>query len=111
MKSRVFIVNLSAHDFKEAEKYGELVFLTKGRVNGKKINKHARDFVEKLKGMTSRDWILFTSLQSLNWLLGYIMGRMNINPVNILYYSNKKYLEFQLDFSNLMEGDGENDYK
>jgi len=102
-KPRVFIVNSSFHDFSEARKYGELIFLSEGKVDGLRINKYGRDFVDKLKDITTDDYIVCTSLQILNFLLGFIIGWKKLNRVNVLYYQQGEYVHIKISADDFLK--------
>ena len=63
---KVFIVNKSAHDFSQAEQYGELSFMTEGRLNRFNINDMHRKIMDALKGSDKHDYIVPCSLNVLN---------------------------------------------
>ena len=55
---KVYIINKGCHDFSMAEKYGQLVYMTKGRYDILAVGKMYRVFQEKMKGSKSSDLIL-----------------------------------------------------
>lgn len=92
---KVFIINDSGHDYTEAKKFGELVFLTTGTVASYDANKNYRQIVDKLKQAKQEDFILITSLASLNCIVGWIIGHLNL-PLNMLLFKDGKYLKRRL---------------
>jgi len=95
MRRKVFIINNSGHDFSQAEKYGDLVFLSSGKVDSFALNRHFREFVELMKGASEGDYILVTSLSSLNLLAGWIMGHLGFN-LNVLIFKESGYISKRL---------------
>ena len=89
--SKVYVINDSGHDYKEAEKYGELIYLTKGIVASYATTQHYRTFAEKMKDATSDDYILVTSLASMNAIAGWIMGTLGF-PLNLLLFKDSTYV-------------------
>jgi hypothetical protein len=92
MMKNVFVINDSGHDFSEAEKFGKLIFLTEGHVQSFDTNKNFRSIIHKMKDVKEGDYILITSLASLNCIVGWIIGSLNLT-LNILIYKNGKYLK------------------
>lgn len=88
---KVYIINDSGHDYTEAEKYGELVYLTRGKVPSYAITQHYRVFAEKMKDATPEDYILVTSLASMNAICGWIIGTLGF-PLNLLLFKEDTYV-------------------
>ena len=88
---KVFIINDSGHDYSEAKKYGELVYLTKGKVASYATTQHYRNFSEKMKDAKPEDYILITSLASMNCIAGWIIGTLGF-PLNLLIYKDDRYV-------------------
>jgi hypothetical protein len=102
-RPKVFIINNSGHDFSQAEDFGELVFLTSGAVDSSKSNLHYRELAAKMSEAKEGDYILVTSLASINAIAGWIMGRLGLN-LRLLIYSNNKYVVKTI-YNNLLEED------
>lgn len=96
-RKKVFIINNSSHDFSKASKFGELIYLTEGKVDSYNTNKNYRDMFESLKQAREGDYILVTSLASLNIIAGWIMGSLGLN-LNLLIFKDGKYLERRMIF-------------
>jgi hypothetical protein len=90
IEPKVFVINDSGHDFSGAKSYGKLVFLSKGKVASLPINKYYRHFADKMKDITEHDYILITSLASLNCVAGWVVGSKGL-PLNLLLYKDGKY--------------------
>lgn len=78
----VFIVNDGPHDFSEAKRFGEIVFLSHGPIDRYATNQMYRTFMEKLQDSSPEDYILSTALTQMNMIATAIMahkhGRVNI---------------------------------
>ena len=105
----VFIINKSGHDYSSARKYGDLVYLTEGLIASYKSTLHYRQLADKMKDATPDDYILITSIASINCIAGWIIGTLGF-PLNMLIYSSKdnRYVERKL-FPKLLTNNGEND--
>jgi len=104
-RPRVYIINDSGHNFNKAKKYGDLVFLTKGRVASYKVTQHFRVFAEQMYDACEDDYILVTSLGSMNAIAGWLMGTLGF-PLNLLLHIQKgdKYMIRRLQ-NNLLKED------
>ena len=89
--SKVYIINDSGHDYKEAEKYGELTYLTRGKVASYATNQHYRTFAEIMSDASPNDYILVTSLASMNLIAGWIIGILGF-PLNMLLFKDNTYV-------------------
>lgn len=79
---KVYIPNKSYHNYTKAEKFGELVFLTEGKVNKTKPNDIARDIAEAMKDAQASDFIMITSLSVICGLacgmFAHRFGKLNL---------------------------------
>ncbi len=93
---KVYIVNKSFHDFSDAKKFGELIYLSEGRMDRYEINNMARQFEEVMKDSTSEDYIALCALSAMNaiacWLFGIKHGTLNL----LLFKNGKGYIERNL---------------
>jgi hypothetical protein len=96
--TRVFIVNKSAHDFSEAEKYGELVFVTKGRLNRFSTNDMHRKAQDAFEGSEDSDWIVPCSLNVLNSIVCATFVAKH-KKLNLLLFKDGKYIERNIVFN------------
>ena len=94
---RVYIPNKSMHDFGPAEKWGELIFLTEGRVNTFKANDLAQVICE---GMADSEPIDFVVLSGSPILSGLAMAKFahRHGRVNLLIYNGVNYESRQIVF-------------
>ena len=60
MGTRVYITNFAGHDYAAAEKYGELIWITKGYVSFQSLDRVKFEVVEKIQGSTPDDWLLLS---------------------------------------------------
>jgi len=93
---KVYIVNKSFHDFTEAKKYGELIFLSEGSMDRYEINNMARQFKEAFKDSLSTDFIVLCSLNSMNAIACSIFAVMHGTLNLLLFKQGKGYIERNL---------------
>ena len=101
-KKKVYVPNRSAHDFRAAEEYGSLIFLTDGLIDRFALNTICRRFVEGTKDATADDYILVSSLNILNSLLASVFS-YRFGKVNYLLWKNGRYIERCIDLTQVME--------
>lgn len=107
-KKKVFIVNKSYHDYAEAEKFGDLIFMSEGSINRYSASKIFRLFEPFVKESKKTDYILLTSMTIMCSIVcgmfGAKHGRLNLllhKPATILsgtadapgYAEKETYLE------------------
>lgn len=88
VKRKIYIPNRSSHDFSAAESFGELVFVTNGRVNRYDTNQMHRDVEIALCDSTENDYIIITSLSSLCSILTSFFVQKH-GKLNLLLFENK----------------------
>jgi len=93
--AKVFIVNKSAHDFSEAEKFGEVSFLSEGAVNRYSTNNMHRMFDEAMKDSSPGDYIVPCSLNVMNSIACAIFAHKH-GKLNLLLFKQGRYLERNL---------------
>ena len=89
---RVYVVNKSAHDFSKAEKFGQLVFMTEGRMNRFGTNDMVRKFKDAMRNSKREDYLLLCSLNVMNSLACAVFGRKH-GTLNLLLFKEGEYLE------------------
>jgi len=108
MMSKVLIVNKSNHDFTDAERYGELVFMSYGPINRYATNQMVRKFQFYIDKSKPDDYLLITGLSVMSTIAGSMMalkhGRLNL----LLYRSSiedgtTSYIERKIVFTKQME--------
>jgi len=88
----VYIVNKSSHDFKEAEKYGKVVFLSEGSMNRYATNSMVRQFEEAMKLSKGDDYIVPCSLNVMNSIACAIFAHKH-SSLNLLLFKDGIYIE------------------
>jgi len=95
--SNVYIVNESAHDFSAAEKYGGIIFLSKGPMNRYSINNMMRQFSARMKDSSADDYIVPCSLNVMNSVASSILAYKH-GKLNILLFKGGTYIERNIVF-------------
>lgn len=95
--AKVFIVNRSAHDFTEAKKFGELVFVTEGRLNRFAVNDMHRQTSDILEGSHKEDFIVPCSLNVLNSIVCATFA-VKHKRLNLLLFKQGDYIERNIIF-------------
>jgi hypothetical protein len=94
--THVYIVNRSAHDFSEAERFGTTVFLSEGSIDRYAVNNMARTFTEVMADSSSGDYIVLCSLNMMNAIACAIFARKHGTLNLLLYKQGKGYIERNL---------------
>ena len=89
---RVYIVNKSSHDFKPAEKYGEVIFLSEGSMNRYATNSMVRQFGDTMKDSEKNDYIVPCSLNVMNSIACAIFAHKH-GSLNLLLFKDGLYIE------------------
>ena len=89
---KVFIVNKSSHNFQRAEKFGELFFMSEGRMNRFSTNDMIRKFKEALNDSNEKDYLLLCSLNVMNAIACAVFAHKH-GTLNLLLYKDGKYIE------------------
>jgi hypothetical protein len=90
--ANVYIVNKSSHDFSAAEKYGDIVYLSKGPMNRYSTNNMVREFSEIMKDSSPYDYIVPCSLNVMNAIASAVFASMH-HKLNLLLFRNGEYTE------------------
>lgn len=88
----VYIINRSNHNFDAAKNYGELVYLSEGKMNKYATNSMLRVFSDQLENSTKDDYLLLCSLNIMNSLACAIFAFKH-GCLNLLLYKDGKYIE------------------
>jgi hypothetical protein len=104
----VFVTNLGAHDYAPAEKYGELRFLTRGKINRYSTSTIYREFIESMHDSEKEDFLLISSLSILNSIAAAILSRKH-GMVNFLLYSEGRYVLRSVNIDALLTGGESNE--
>ena len=90
---KVFIPNKSHHDYSDAKRFGELIYVTSGVQNKYNTTLLARLWEDVLKKSSAEDFILQTSLSVLNSIGVAMFACKYDGRVNILIWQKGKYIE------------------
>lgn len=95
--SRVFLGNWHGHDVTELERFGDLNFLTKGKVDIWSPSQLAFDMLEEadLKNFDSKnDYYVPSGSVVINFIVGMLLGSRGIDSVKLLIFDavNQKYV-------------------
>lgn len=100
----VFIVNKSSHDCSAAKRFGNIRYLSEGRMNRYATTNIFRQCQSVLQHSRREDYILITSLNSIN-VIACCIFVLQHKCLNLLLHSPKdnNYVERNLDFSGIKE--------
>lgn len=90
---KVFIPNKGFHDYTDAKRFGQLVFVTKGTQNKYGVSNMARCWDAALKDSTPQDYILITSLSILSSIGAGAFASKHGGKVNFLLWQKDRYIE------------------
>lgn len=80
--NKVYVTNRGGHDYSAAERYGTLIFCTEGIIPRYNTSHMFREIEQAMSSSTPEDYILLTSLTTLNAIAcGYFAhkhGRLNL---------------------------------
>lgn len=93
---KVYIINKAAHDFSAAEKYGSLIFLSKGAVNKYAVSRIFRQFQDALSTSSEDDYILLTSL-TVMCVIACCIFALRHNKLNLLIFKDEDYVVRTID--------------
>ena len=89
-KRRVFVLNDGGHDYREAERFGEIVVCSEGIIPKNDIHRMYRLLSPHLMDADKNDLILISSLASLCSVATAIMAA-NHGEVHFLVFANGQY--------------------
>lgn len=90
--NKVFVVNRSTHNFEDAERYGQVIFLSEGPMNRYSTNNMFRVFEEKMRDSEGDDYIVPCSLNVMNSICCAIFAHKH-GRLNLLLFKNGVYIE------------------
>ena len=99
---KVFVPNLGSHDHSDAERYGELVYVTKGHIEKYATGTMYRVWLKALKDSSPDDIILQTGLSTLGNVGAAVFGAMH-GRLNLLLWRTDRYILREMVFTELME--------
>ena len=91
-KSKVYIINKSPHDFTDALRYGELIYLSEGTIPPYDVSNMARIFKPFIDDSDADDYLLQTSLTTMNMVASALFAHKH-GRLNLLLFSHGVYKE------------------
>jgi hypothetical protein len=93
-KPRVFVTNFAGHDYTEAEKYGEIVWITKGYISFHSLDRVKYRICEEVDKSTSEDWLLLSGIPIV-CVLAALYWQWKHTKVKLLVHDKKKNGEYR----------------
>ena len=91
--SKVYVVNGAGHDIVMAERYGEIVYLTKGTINIFATDRLIKELRDKLQDAKVEDYMLLSGYALLNMIVfSLLLERLGEVRVLIYDFKEKKYI-------------------
>jgi len=100
---KVYIINKGGHDFEDAARFGDLVYLSEGRISPFAITNMYRTFSEYIGGSSSEDFILLTGLPVMQAIACSMFAWMH-GRLNLLLFKDGRYITRTVLMSELLEG-------
>lgn len=100
-EQKVYVVNKGGHDYSDARRFGELVYLSEGTQNRFAVSSLYRQFVDVMEGSQPHDYILVTSMNVLNSIAAAVFARKH-GKLNMLLFKNGRYEPRELDIDSLL---------
>lgn len=96
MQPRVFVTQETSHDFRAAEQFGTVEFVTAGDLNNMRQSLHNErliaDVKDKLKDFDpERDWLVITGSPYVSALVFLLLGMKKFRSVRILRWDNRDF--------------------
>jgi hypothetical protein len=86
---KVYVTNFAGHDYQHAERYGELVWITKGYVSFQSLDRVKYSIIEKIKDSSAEDWLLLSGTIIINVIAATVWLAIH-GQVKLLVF-DKKY--------------------
>jgi len=101
--SKVLVINRGYHDYSDAKRYGELTFMSEGRLDKYCVGTILRDFEPFIKDSEKEDHILVSSLSIANILAGCLFV-LKHRALNLLIYNEttRKYVSRRITFDQMI---------
>jgi len=90
--SIVYIPNKGNHDYSDAARFGEIQFLTLGRIRRYDISQLYNEMAKGMKDADENDFVLVSSLPIVGHIATSIMAR-KFGRVNLLLFCDGAYIE------------------
>ncbi len=91
MTRKVFIVSNGGHDYKNAERFGEIVFCTDGVIRKDDIAQMYRELMQALEPAEADDYLVISSLTSLCVVAASILAD-RFGELHLLLYRDGEYI-------------------
>lgn len=98
---KVFVTNKGGHNYSDAERFGELIFMTEGSQNRFAVSSTYRAFIDAMSDSNENDYLLITSMNVLNAIAAAIFARKH-GRLNLLLFNRGKYEARELDIDSLL---------
>jgi len=105
-KNKVFITNKGGHDYSNAARYGELIYVTEGTVGRFATSNIYRAFIEAMRDSTKDDYMLVTSMNTLNAIGAAVFARKH-GVLNLLLFKDGEYIARKIDIDSLLTFEAE----
>ena len=96
-RARVYVPNKSGHDFTQAGKFGDLIYITEGPINKFALGTFYKACMSAMSGAEAQDYLLITSLNSICCIAAGMLSS-RFSKLNILLYRRDKYVLREIDF-------------
>lgn len=98
---KVYVTNRGGHNYKAAEKYGEIVYITEGTLNRFATSTLYRAFIDGMADSQPGDYILITSMSIVNAIGAAVFARKH-GHLNLLLYRSGEYILREIDIDSLL---------
>lgn len=98
---KVFITNKGGHNYDNASRYGELIFVTEGTLNRFSTSTIYRAFVDAMADSSADDFMLVTSMNVVNAIGAAVFARKH-GKLNLLLFREGEYVPRELDIDALL---------
>jgi len=105
----VYILNRGAHNYTDAERFGEIVFCTDGELDRYDTSQMYRKLSAAMEDSEEEDYILLTSLTSLCSIACSIFAHKH-GCLNLLIHKDAGYVERKLVFNYTRSTNGIKDH-
>jgi hypothetical protein len=90
LRTRIYVVNHASHDLSQAERFGELHYLSQGPLNRYSTNKIYLQFFKALENSKPTDYILPTGLTIMSIIATGIFTQLH-GRLNLLLFKPKRF--------------------
>ena len=102
-KARVYITQETEHSFLEAERFGEVVFLTKDDLNNTKGSLHNESVFRVIKAVLrdfnpEEDWVVPAGSPYITAAVFLILGNMGFKNLRVLRWDNRDFVYVPMYF-------------